>query len=75
MSEQADLDLLMDAVSDHMDIASQAGCPDLEICACTMQAVAQFLVSRMPVDQALAAMRDTCADLAARMPEIPEGKH
>ncbi|TPL42601.1 hypothetical protein [Mesorhizobium sp. B2-4-5] len=75
MSANADLDLLMDAVSDHMDIAFQAGCSVKEVVACTMQATAQFLLDKVPVDQALAAMRTECEALHGRMHSIPPGKH
>lgn len=78
MNSDADLDLLMDAVSDHLDIASLAGKPPEEIVAVVMLAVAQFLIVKMPVDNALAMMRAACDDLQARMPQMkedPELKH
>jgi len=70
-----DLDLLMDAVSEHMDIAHQSGCTVREILTTMMQAVALFLVSEMPGEQALGLMRAECDLLQARMPEAPGSRH
>ncbi|RWM89996.1 MAG: hypothetical protein EOR84_22570 [Mesorhizobium sp.] len=78
MSNKADLDLLMDAVSDHLDLAHQAGCSVKEIVDCLEQAVAEFLLDKMSVDQALDLVRDSCASMMARIPRMtgdPEAKH
>ncbi|TGV64572.1 hypothetical protein EN803_33845 [Mesorhizobium sp. M2D.F.Ca.ET.160.01.1.1] len=76
MSEhQDDLDLLVDAVADHMDIARHAGVAIKQIAEVTLQVVAEFLLETMAQDQAMELMKKTCADLHARMPNIPKGTH
>ncbi|RWH49630.1 MAG: hypothetical protein EOR34_10470 [Mesorhizobium sp.] len=78
MSSDEDLDLLMDAVSEHMDIASQAGVPADEVVDVVMLASARFLIDKMPVEQVLIVLRKACDDLQLRMPQMkenPEVKH
>ncbi|RWH52134.1 MAG: hypothetical protein EOR25_10920 [Mesorhizobium sp.] len=78
MSSNEDLDLLMDAVSDHMDIAFQAGQPADEVVEVVMLASARFLIDKMSVEQALVVLRKACDDLQLRMPQMkenPEVKH
>ncbi|TPJ51684.1 MULTISPECIES: hypothetical protein [unclassified Mesorhizobium] len=78
MSQNEDLDLLLDAVSDHLDIAFQAGCSVPEIVSCLEQAVALFLLDKMSVEEALGVVRTSCADMMARIPRIagdPDAKH
>ena len=77
MSRNEDLDLLLDAVCDHMDIAHQSGCPARDVAAVTMQAVGLFLLAELSVDQMVAVMRASCDDLAAAMPVAgdPDAKH
>ncbi|RWI74765.1 hypothetical protein [Mesorhizobium sp.] len=68
----------MDAVSDHMDIAFQAGQPADEVVEVVMLASARFLIDKMSVEQALVVLRKACDDLQLRMPQMkenPEVKH
>ncbi|RUU78239.1 hypothetical protein [Mesorhizobium sp. M7A.F.Ca.MR.362.00.0.0] len=78
MSDKADLELLLDAVSDHLDIASQSGCSVNEIIDCVEQAVAFFLLDKMSVEDALEVVRTSAARMMLRIPALagdPNAKH
>ncbi|MER8983950.1 hypothetical protein [Mesorhizobium sp. M0843] len=78
MSKNPDLELLLDAVSDHLDIAFQSGCTVNEIVDVLEQAVAEFLLNTMTVDEALEMVRKSCANMMLRIPREagdPGAKH
>lgn len=75
---QDDIELMIDGITDHLDIARLSGVSIERIVQATMQVMAEFLLESLPQDTAVELIRTTCADLQARMPDLggdPEIPH
>lgn len=70
-----DIELMIDGITDHLDIARLAGVSIERIVQATMQVVAELLLETMAPDPAMELMKKECADLHARMPNTPKGTH
>lgn len=65
---QDDIELMIDGITDNLDIARLSGVSIERVVQATMQVMAEFLLESMPQDKAMKLMQNACSDLRARMP-------